>query len=145
MNRKEFSAGLSAAGGVRRQRMLTELQEELAGLRRFRRRRRMVLAVCGAAILFALGAGGWYRLQAGVEQRAVTIAGGPGGSAGPSAHPVIPALARDQSVAGDGPLELELIDDSQLLDLLAEAGFPSGLAQIDGRAVVIPMHGSAPD
>lgn len=136
--------GLSEAGEARRRAMLSELQEQLSSLRSARLRRQQIGLAVGGLALAGIIAMVWWQ-----GNRPGDLGPGPSPVAElPAPAPEVPASLASSAqprssfvVSRAQPefLEVELIDDVELLDLLHEVGQPSGLARINGQAVVIPM------
>ena len=127
---------LSQAGKARRDSMRDELQTEFVRLHARRRRTRTALALSPAFALM-IAAATWWAWP-------VDSAVNPANQVAEVLQPTAPnALLSEPEIAvaetTNSHLEFELINDDQLLDLLAEAGHPSALAWFDGKPVVIPL------
>ena len=127
---------LSQAGKARRVEMRAQLQAAFVQFHARRQRTRRALAWSPAIVLLMV-AGAWWTwsiIAAGnsskllVESRQPPVQDTLPSSTGVSAHE--PSSLR---------VEFELINDDQLLDLLAEAGHPSALAWFKGKPVVVPL------
>ncbi len=127
---------LSQAGKARRVEMRDQLQAEFVQLHVRRQRTRRALAWSPAIVLLMV-AGAWWTwstIAAGNSSKLMVENRQP---------PVQDAVPSSTGISANEPasphVEFELINDDQLLDLLAEAGQPSALAWFKGKPVVIPL------
>lgn len=163
-NRATRDDGLSEAGAARREEILGTLHARLDSRLR---RHGMVRAGLGAAAVIGLAAVVWAALP-GARPQARPLAEGPITHHAPErAEPlqspvhgvdIAPVAAGRVTVRivstdhldaepCDGPptAGVCLLSDEQLLAALAEAGQPSGLVRVGGRAVVVPREGQLRD
>ena len=133
---------LSAEGQLRRERILLLAQREA---RRRRRWRRMVrtAGVCGVAAAVMLTGICLHRGGAPDQRPGASAGNGPGGVPTPTAGTIVieriqtdPAITSRLAIPPQARSWQRLSDD-ELLDRLAEAGKPAGIAYLDGRAVLL--------
>jgi hypothetical protein len=134
--RKRNSKIFSDAGTERREAMRRDLQSEFVQFHTRRRRFRTALAWSPVVVLLMVATGWWVWSTSSLI--------GPVPQVSENRRPSVeesPRRASKIPVAESTPshIEFELIDDDQLLDLLAEAGKPSALAWFSGKPVVIPL------
>lgn len=163
-NRATRDDGLSEAGAARREEILGTLHARLDSRLR---RRGMVRAGLGAAAVVGLAAIVWAALPS-APMHVRPLAEGPITHNAPErAEPVeLPGRGVDTAPFATGRVTVRivstdsldaapcdgpptagvcLLSDEQLLAALAEAGQPSGLVRVGGRAVVVPREGQLGD
>lgn len=127
---------LTPAGQSRRDSMRDQLQTEFIRFhhRRSRNRKAIAWSAVATAVLFAAGfIWIWPDRSTGNPSNEVAT------------HPIStidsPGLQIElvETATQKPGIVFELINDDQLLDMLAEAGHPSALAWIKGKPVVIPL------
>jgi hypothetical protein len=125
---------LSPTGEVRRKRMLGELQSAMRDLKRRRRTRRLAMASGGVGLMLLLaGLLGQFALPGRSTQFELAKAP-PVPSPASQGHGDLSAIQDDQDQV-PSRVNFELIDDDQLISLLADTGQP--FARIDGQIVLI--------
>ena len=151
MSRQEKPERLSDDGKARKSVMLTQLHAELASVHQRRRTRK----VAGAVALVAMSAIAglmWLKLKplsnSLPEQMVMQETVDPPSEKSSSAIPVTPRIAsqsdrpKDKKPTQDGEKDrttvaFEIIDDDELLVLLAAVGRPSVIGTVNGRRTVI--------
>ncbi|MBX3407987.1 MAG: hypothetical protein KF869_14615 [Phycisphaeraceae bacterium] len=156
--------GLSAAGAARKEAILGMLHERLDTRVR---RKRATRAGTTVAAMIVLGAGVWIALPGAmpkdkparhipladgtVELRSAPDSSVSEGSLSAASQGRVTVRIVSMAVVDAAPCEIApmagvcLLNDEQLLAALAEAGQPSGLVRVGGRAVIVPRDAHAGD
>ncbi len=135
--KSEASGFLTPAGQARRESMRDRMHTEFVRLHQRRNRNRKAVAWSAAATAVLISVGMfwlWPDRFTGSSSKEVAVQ--------PN-QPVEKSNAQVELVKPETEttgIEFELINDDQLLDMLAEVGQPSALAWIGGKQVLIPLR-----
>ena len=151
MNESNPNRKLPSSIETRKEQMLVDLQGELASFHRRRNQKRMIAKA--VAVGFAVLLAGFALLDFGNEENPIRqnhIAKQPNRKEQPAAVPepsytFIKMVGNNPDVSskytvGNSPtvLALELVDDEELLSMMAANGHPSFLGKINGELRLIP-------